>query len=222
MGNDNNQNVNYDTFDFMKKEWDLSWAHINNIARTYWALFLSIIAFNGIIIKHYLEKDALKYSIYDGIVSIFVLIVNSLILLIYQREHYARKENYFTIDLIRKKLMNSNNSLSDWNHFYNTKINTNYEKEFSSLIGKGYEYYTILKFVFAFPVPTFIFYKLFANTYDISYAICIIITFLILLFVLILFIIIYILSFRKGKAMIANFNKIVYKGLHKKIKKYTE
>ena len=73
MGNDNNQNVNYDTFDFMKKEWDLSWAHINNIARTYWALFLSIIAFNGIIIKHYLEKDALKYSIYDGIVSIFVL-----------------------------------------------------------------------------------------------------------------------------------------------------
>ena len=159
MSEETNQNCDKDISKIMEKEWDLSWEHINNVSKTYWALFLSIVTFNGFLIKHYLEKQT-DYSIIDGIISIFVLIINFIIILIYQREHYAQDENYFSIHLIRNTILKQNSS---WNHFYNKMIDDNYKINFNKLDGFGFRYYIIFKMLFLL-IPIFIYIQFYDNT----------------------------------------------------------
>ena len=188
--------------EFMKKEWDFSWAHIDGVKRIYWTLFLSLFAFNGVIIKFYLEKNS-TYSFADGLVSLFVLSVNTVLILIYQREHYAQEENYFSIHLIRKK-MNSIQNLSDWNHFFNKKFDNDYKEKYSLLDGLGYKYYLSFKFILGISVPFYIFLNFIINSTNCFLQYLLSTLFLIILIILLT---IYICKSREWKRIKKNFDK---------------
>jgi len=138
----------------MEKEWDLSWEHIKNVRYTYWTLFLSIVAFNGLILNYYFNPDRI-YEIKELGISIFLLIINSLILLIYQREHFAQEENLITIYRIRKEILKEKNESNKWNYLF--------QNEKTLLKGHGYKLYVILKCIIGISAPLFILFNFFIN-----------------------------------------------------------
>ena len=198
MDESNNDNL----MEFMKKEWDFSWAHIDGVKRIYWTLFLSLFAFNGIIIKYYLEKNT-NYSFTDGLLSLFVLTVNAVLILIYQREHYSQEENYFSIHMIRKK-MNSIKNISDWNHFFNKKFDLTYKKKYSLLDGLGYKYYLFFKFILGISVPSYILLNFIINSTNCFFKYLLSVFFIIILIILLT---IYICKSREWKRIKKNFDK---------------
>ncbi len=132
----------------IEKEWQLAWEHIKASKTIYWGLFASLIIINGVAIKYFLgscpdsliKKTLLMnfwwtfYIPLYSIITLFLLLINILMSFVYQREHFAQKENYLQINNIRK-YQNTIGSSMEWNCFLNKEV---------FLRGIGYLYFVLI------------------------------------------------------------------------------
>ena len=142
--------------DNIKLEWTLASEHINSIRKIYWVLFFSIIVLNGFVFKLYLDASFSSTTI--DIIAITLLLINIIIVLIYQREHYSLSENYFVLKYLRNKLHSANEILDLFGSIF-------YD---SPLKGFSYAYYLLLKICIIIPIPTYLIFMNKQNGYSFS------------------------------------------------------